>query len=583
MLSLLQRGLKPVRKSKLLPLTVLILCVCLAAYALTELDDAQLLFLQLARYTRCGTESFTSRISSRKNAFTSGDSHQGFRKKPGTALRALPLVSQAVLPLSFLRYLFTVIKAGFAFSAIGLGALIGFILAGQYGPILRYRKRLPPVDLGLPIIGQSNKILQHGWSGGGRSWLRHLQAKNGPAFVFDLLFVNRIAIDYPLYEQFMLEMERAGKLRPLFSKSMQTLLGKKSILTLPAGKGGDTHAKVRQKVAPALAPRQLALLTPQVLTLCRRTLEDMADETARDGKTTLLPKTNRLTQDVAAASLLGKFADPALPHLEQLGDLIDKIIDGLFTLPVESSFGKRTLFGLAVDARRAACKLIDDLMLQARAEAETSPDVLSRLARDEGEALTAEEIHYTVATIAFAGKVTAAAALPVAVAELAKRPASAEHIASETPNFEEGGNIEHPTAALQFIREAMRLKPPAAAFYRASDEWINLGPHGAVPPGIPVAVCMDYPGAGLSGEADEFKPERWTEEYSRKHFIYFGGTTPHSCPGKGLALLEMQVFLHLLCRDYNFEVLSDETFVDRAFTQVKYKDGLPMRVTRKHT
>jgi len=129
----------------------------------------------------------------------------------------------------------------------------------------------------------------------------------------------------------------------------------------------------------------------------------------------------------------------------------------------------------------------------------------------------------------------------------------------------------------------MRLKPPAAAFYRAADDWIDLGAHGAVPPGMPVAVCMDYPGCGLDGEKDEFRPERWTEDYSRKHFIFFGGATPHVCPGKGLGLMEMQTFLHMLCKDYDFEVLSEETFVDRAFTQVKYKDGMPVRVTRKKT
>merc|ERR1719229_90372 len=98
--------------------------------------------------------------------------------------------------------------------------------------------------------------------------------------------------------------------------------------------------------------------------------------------------------------------------------------------------------------------------------------------------------------MAFAGKVTAAAALPVAVVELTRRPEWKEKVAAELPSFEHG--VEYPSPGLQFIREAMRLKPPAAAFYRASDDWIELGEHGAVPPGMPVAVCMDHPGAGLA-------------------------------------------------------------------------------------
>jgi len=341
-----------------------------------------------------------------------------------------------------------------------------------------------------------------------------------------------------------------------------------------------------QKIAPALTQQQLMLMAPQVEAMCRLVLEQMADETARDGQTTLLPKIDRLTQDVACASLLGNFADPDLPHLARIRRYMEIIVEGLFNVPVEKVFGRLTPLGEAMQAKRDACELIDELSRLARSGgADSRPgqrDVLSQLSEEssDGEALTAEEIHDSVVTLAFAGKVTAAAVLPVAVVELGRRPEWAEQIAQAALDF--NGGIEKPRPALQFIREAMRIKPRAAAFYRGSDDWIDLGQHGAVPPGMPVAVCMDYPRAGLAeGSPDEFDPTRWTEEHTREHFIFFGGTTPHTCPGRGLALLEMQIFTHLLCRDYSFEVLSEETYVDRAITQVKYKAGLPLRVTRR--
>jgi len=333
-----------------------------------------------------------------------------------------------------------------------------------------------------------------------------------------------------------------------------------------------------------LSQQQMVLMSPQVEHMCRLVLEEMADETASTGATTLLPKVDRLTQDVAAASLLGDLADPSLPYLSKVRELIEEIINGLFNIPVERVFGRPTLLGKAMEAKRRTCDLIDELMEQARIDTTGTGDrrnVLSQLAQtsEEGAGLSAEEIHDSVVTMAFAGKVTAAAVLPVAIVELARRPEWAARIAEDTLRFEDG--VEYPRPALQFLREAMRVKPPAAAFYRASDAWIKLGDHGAVPPGMPVAVCMDYPGAGLAGGPDKFCPERWTEEYTRKHFIYFGGQTPHTCPGRSLALLEMQIFVCLLCKDYSFEVLSEETYVDRAITQVKYRNGLPMRVTRK--
>eukprot|EP00971_Amphidinium_carterae_P004481 89908-Amphidinium_carterae.1 len=243
-----------------------------------------------------------------------------------------------------------------------MAGLLSLLAARQYGPIIKNRRRLPKVDVGLPIIGQSHNILKHGWSGGGDSWLRQMQAKNGPAYVFNLLFVNRVAVDYPLYEEHMQPLERAGQLRPLFSKSMQQLLGKSSMLTLPGGKGGDLHAKLRQKVAPALAPAELLRLVPQVEIMCRKVLDEMVEETSKDGSTSLVPKTNRLTQDVAAASLLGALADPSLQYLSKLSDMLDLIIAGLFTVPVEKSFGKLTPFGEALQARQDACALIDELM-----------------------------------------------------------------------------------------------------------------------------------------------------------------------------------------------------------------------------
>mmetsp|Transcript_29384 Transcript_29384/g.53575 ORF Transcript_29384/g.53575 Transcript_29384/m.53575 type:complete len:555 (-) Transcript_29384:162-1826(-) len=509
-------------------------------------------------------------------------------QRHAAAAAAWPLLAtrgaQAVVGTAYFAW--RVCCVGVGVTSIGVAGLLSLIVGRQYGPIIKNRRRLPKVDIGLPVIGQSHNILKHGWSGGGSSWLRQMQAKNGQAFVFNLLFVNRVAVDYTLYEEHMQALERDGQLRPLFSKSMQQLLGRSSMLTLPGGKGGDLHAKVRQKVAPALAPAELIRLAPQVEAMCRKMLEEMVEETSKEGSTCLLPKTNRLTQDVAAASLLGALADPSLPHLSKLSDLLDLIIAGLFTVPFEKSFGKLTPFGEAMQAKREASALIDELMEEARrtratAGAGPAHDVLARLAQDseEGKALTAEEVQDTVLTIGFAGKVTAAAALPVAVVELGKRPEWREKLKKSSTDF--AGGIEKAQPALQFIRESMRLKPPAAAFYRASDDWIELGEHGAVPPGMPVAVCMDYPGAGLAGEKDEFKPERWTEDFAKKHFIYFGGATPHSCPGRQLALMEMQIFLHLLCKEYDFEVLSEDTFVDRAFTQVKYKDGLPMKVMRK--
>ena len=36
-------------------------------------------------------------------------------------------------------------------------------------------------------------------------------------------------------------------------------------------------------------------------------------------------------------------------------------------------------------------------------------------------------------------------------------------------------------------------------------------------------------------------------------FTVFGGNQPHECIGKHLALVELQLFARILCREYNFQ------------------------------
>ena len=40
---------------------------------------------------------------------------------------------------------------------------------------------------------------------------------------------------------------------------------------------------------------------------------------------------------------------------------------------------------------------------------------------------------------------------------------------------------------------------------------------------------------------------------SKDRFLVFGGHQPHECIGKYLALVELQLFARILCRDYDFE------------------------------
>uniref|UniRef100_A0A7S2CUF0 Cytochrome P450 n=1 Tax=Alexandrium andersonii TaxID=327968 RepID=A0A7S2CUF0_9DINO len=199
-------------------------------------------------------------------------------------------------------------------------------------------------------------------------------------------------------------------------------------------------------------------------------------------------------------------------------------------------------------------------------------------ASEEGEALNLDEMVDTVVTLLMAGKVTTADALPEMVVQLSEHRDWAERIAEEPLEF---NSIEEDSATLRVVRECLRIRPPVGAYRRVSQEPIDLGEHGRLPAGTPFAVLI---GPALKNMSEEYNPDRWTPEVTRSDFLAFGGSQPHACIGRHLALLELQVFARVLCREYDFEAVQPELEVNKKYLLSKtYKDGLRVKITKRVT
>merc|ERR1719215_1045809 len=127
----------------------------------------------------------------------------------------------------------------------------------------------------------------------------------------------------------------------------------------------------------------------------------------------------------------------------------------------------------------------------------------------------------------------------------------------------------------------MRYKVPVSGFRRSrTSDWTAIGQY-QVPPGMAITTSVDALGCPLLNLMDssaEFNPQRWADPtFTSKNFLFFGGKQPHACAGKPVALVEMQIFIQMLCHDYEFQVLCQDTEPDR-FLNLNYKDGLPIRV-----
>lgn len=476
----------------------------------------------------------------------------------------------------------TVPAAVFGFMQLTFGLLGASVLlfAGkatwdQYSPLIFHGDRLPRADVGMPLIGYTLERLSGGPSDE-KGWFRKMRERLGPAFTTNFASQNVVVIDYSLYEKHMLDLERAGKLSPTYPESFTKLLGESSIEVLPAG---AKHSDVRKRVLSALSSKQAIERLPEIEARCRAALEAMAIETSSRGQTALVPHVDRLTLEVALAFVVGRLG---ADHMEELLELLPAALAGLTAFPPWELSGLSP-FGKAMTARRRANAIVDDMVKRARISNENT--VVRALSRSnaDGQSLTPEEIQDTSLTVAVAGAVTTALATTSAVVQLANRPESISRCAEPLDSFRTGIE-DNSRPLLQFIRESMRFKVPVSGFRRSQPSaWTSIGEH-KVPPGMAITASVDSLGCPLLGLIDrsaEFDPQRWTDSaYVAKNFLFWGGKQPHSCAGKPVALVEMQVFLQMLCRDYDFEVLSQETTGDR-FMNSNWKDGLPMRVRRK--
>jgi len=448
----------------------------------------------------------------------------------------------------------------------------------QYSLPFRFQG-LPPADMGKPLIGYSLERLAGGPSDE-KGFFRRMRQQLGPAFMTYFGFQPVVVVDYSVYEKHLLDLERKGELIPMFPDSFSKLLGPNSVLMLPAG---AQHANLRRRLMAALSPKQVVRRQHEIEARCRAALEAMVEETKECGQTALVPRMNRFTLEVATAFVIGKMEEA---ELEKLIELLPAALAGVSVFPQCFECFGLSPWDEAVNARRQAAALIDDLLMKAKVSSERKEENVLRalsLPSADGDALSAEEIKDTILTVAMAGSLTTALAIPAAVVQLSNHPEWINICAAPLNRFETG--IEDASRpVLQFIRESMRFKVPVSGYRRAQpSEWTSIGEY-EVPPGMAITTSVDALGCPLNGlieHSTEYLPERWADpQFVADNFLFFGGKQPHSCPGKSVALVEMQLFLQMLCQDYDFEVLSQETAPD-SFANLNYKDGLPMRVRRK--
>jgi cytochrome P450 len=238
--------------------------------------------------------------------------------------------------------------------------------------------------------------------------------------------------------------------------------------------------------------------------------------------------------------------------------------------------GRFTAYGKAKLARARLKCFIEELLTRPAIKRTALGELLA--ASEEGAALSKDEIADTVLTFLLAGQLTTKDAIPNLVIDLVENKQLVERIRAEA---DKGfTSIEQDSVTLRFICESLKRHPPAGAFRRSClTRDIDLGAAGIVPKGVSMACLLsqeEHLAPSISVDDPAYDDKQVF--FDRLHTV-FGGKQPHSCAGKHIALLEMQIFLRELCAKYTIDRL-DVVFQSK-MGMAGWKDDLPIRLSHK--
>ncbi|PSP55557.1 cytochrome P450 [Halobacteriales archaeon QS_1_67_19] len=222
--------------------------------------------------------------------------------------------------------------------------------------------------------------------------------------------------------------------------------------------------------------------------------------------------------------------------------------------------------------------LIAEMLAEKRTESGdgrgTGDDLLSMLlrARDEGgEGMTDEQVRDELMTMLFAGHETTALALTYTWYLLGRNPEKARTLREELDAELDGPPTAEDLPALDYteavVKESMRVYPPVPMIPREAETDVEIAGY-RVPEGEMVACpqVVAHHDDRWWNDPEQFRPERWLDDQGeladgtgdRPEYAYFPfGGGPRRCIGEEFAMVEGQLILATLAREWEVELASE--------------------------
>ncbi|PPS05722.1 hypothetical protein GOBAR_AA14924 [Gossypium barbadense] len=379
------------------------------------------------------------------------------------------------------------------------------------------KRKLPPGQLGLPLIGEtmefykaqrSNRLFEE--------FVEPRVAKYGKIFKTSLMGSPTVVVNGAEANRFILSNEFKLVVSSWPSSSVQ-LMGKNSIME----KQGEQHRFHRGLITSSLSSTALETLVPKICVAVQLHLQEywQGKDSVR-----LYCSTKLLTFTMVFECLLGINVEP------QMLDTFERVLEGAFAPPLNFPGSK---FSRAKKARAEIVKILEKVVGEKRKEMENCSMVgeengcmlLSRLVGAMIRGELSEEEHDEVKKTKKAGEMLTL------------------------------GDVKKMERTWQAARECMRLFPPIFGSFRKTVADIEY--EGFT---IPKGWKVLWTAYGTHYDEEYFKdplrydPSRFQEFVPPYVYVPFGGG-PRTCAGYQLAKLNILIFLHYVVTAYHWSLL----------------------------
>lgn len=359
---------------------------------------------------------------------------------------------------------------------------------------------------------------------------------------------------------------KTDRLRQLFQRTIGN-----GIITLE----GQSHREQRRLLAPIFQPRALE---PYVNIIEKNTMDVIYNNPDRiiDSNDTLRSLAMKNIHNLIFGLDTYHSNHDVHNALDIMMTFLNDAMSQLFMLPLWVPLPKYKRFNWACNYMKQTLGNI----ISTRRLNPTENDIISLVIRATNNELSDEQVRDHVLSLFSAGHRPLASAMTWMFITLASHSDIATKVKNEITENKTILSIENLQKfpyTLQFIKEVLRIYPPAYVFTRRIINPIEIPSVGTLPVGLtlgfsPYAIHRNE---RFFPNPERFDLQRWTPENESGHprysYLPFGAG-PHQCIGMHLAMIQLQTMLITFIRQWGIPRLLDNKPIKIAPTLVLEPD-----------